>query len=84
MKTNKKATGRRVLGILLCLVMVLTLLPIIALADDPEGEPEEGPTETVPTTTYEIPFTKTVTLGGNTAPGQGTENTKYERNSDQW
>ena len=72
MKTNKKATGRRVLGILLCLVMVLTLLPIIALADDPEGEPEEGPTETVPTTTYEIPFTKTVTLGGNTAPGQAT------------
>lgn len=72
MKTNKKATGRRVLGILLYLVMVLTLLPIIALADDPEGEPEEGPTETVPTTTYEIPFTKTVTLGGNTAPGQAT------------
>ena len=72
MKTNKKATGRRVLGILLCLVMVLTLLPIIALADDPEGEPEEGPAETVPTTTYEIPFTKTVTLGGNTAPGQAT------------
>lgn len=72
MKTNKKATGRRVLGILLCLVMVLTLLPIIALADDPEGEPEGGPAETVPTTTYEIPFTKTVTLGGNTAPGEQT------------
>ena len=72
MKTNKKATGRRVLGILLCLVMVLTLLPIIALADDPEGEPEESPAETVPTTTYKLPFTKTVTLGGNTAPGQAT------------
>lgn len=72
MKTNKKKTIRRFLGILLCLVMVLTLLPIIALADDPEGEPEEGPAEPVPTTTYEIPFTKTVTLGGNTAPGQAT------------
>ena len=82
MKTNKKATGRRVLGILLCLVMVLTLLPIIALANDPV-EPTEGIVENPPpeqqqddgndaTTTYEIPFTKTVTLGGNTAPGQAT------------
>lgn len=82
MKTNKKATGRRVLGILLCLVMVLTLLPIIALANDPV-EPTEGIVENPPpeqqqddgndaTTTYKIPFTKTVTLGGNTAPGQQT------------
>lgn len=82
MKTNKKATGRRVLGILLCLVMVLTLLPIIALANDPV-EPTEEIVENLPpeqqqddgndaTTRYEIPFTKTVTLGGNTAPGQAT------------
>ena len=41
MKMNKRKTVRRFLGILLCLVMALTLLPIIALADDPEGEPEE-------------------------------------------
>ena len=72
MKMNKRKTVRRFLGILLCLVMVLTLLPIIALADDPESEPEEGPAETVPTTRYELPFTKTVTLGGNTAPGEQT------------
>lgn len=82
MKTNKKKTIRRFLGILLCLVMVLTLLPIIALADDPV-EPTEGIVENLPpeqqqddgndaTTRYEIPFTKTVTLGGNTAPGQET------------
>ena len=72
MKMNKRKTVRRFLGILLCLVMALTLLPIIALADDPESEPEEGPAETVPTTKYELPFTKTVTLGGNTAPGEQT------------
>ena len=72
MKMNKRKTVRRFLGILLCLVMVLTLLPIIALADDPESEPEEGPAKTVPTTKYELPFTKTVTLGGNTAPGEQT------------
>ena len=82
MKTNKKKTIRRFLGILLCLVMVLTLLPIIALADDPV-EPTEEIVENLPpeqqqddgndaTTTYEIPFTKTVTLGGNTAPGEQT------------
>ena len=47
MKTNKKATGRRVLGILLCLVMVLILLPIIALANDPV-EPTEGIVENPP------------------------------------
>ena len=82
MKTNKKKTIRRFLGILLCLVMVLTLLPIIALANDPV-EPTEGIVENPPpeqqqddgndaTTTYKIPFTKTVTLGGNTAPGEQT------------
>lgn len=61
MKKNSRKTSIawRVWSILLCLVMMLGVLPTLALAD---GAPEMETTE--------LSITKTVKLGGNTAPGQ--------------
>ena len=57
----KARTMRRFWGVLLCLVMVLSLLPAAALADEgPEME------------TTKLDITKTVAQAGNVAPGAAT------------
>ena len=101
MKNMKK----RILAIFLCLILAVSLAAAVAAEDftvtlppnilppNMPNQPEIGPDYTmVPddtTITLQIPITKVVTLGGNTAPQRTTftfnatpSNPEYGRNSD--
>ena len=75
---------KRILAIFLCLILTVSLATAAAAEDftvtlppnilppnmpnQPEIEPDETPVPNDTTMTLEIPITKVVTLGGNTAP----------------
>ena len=95
---------KRILAIFLCLILTVSLATAVAAVNDvitsggtyiivPETPSQPGPDYTpVPndtTMTLEIPITKVVTLGGNTAPQRTTftfdatpSNERYGRSSD--
>ena len=100
MKNMKK----RILAIFLCLILAVSLATAVAAENNvitpggtyiivPDNPSQPGPDDTpVPdntTITLQIPITKVVTLGGNTAPQRTTftfnatpSNPEYGRNSD--
>ena len=94
---------KRILAIFLCLILTVSLAAAAAAKNDvitPGGtytvtdnpsqpEPDDTPVPNDTTMTLEIPITKVVTLGGNTAPQRTTftfnatpSNPEYGRNSD--
>ena len=94
---------KRILAIFLCLILTVSLATAVAAKNDvitPGGtytvtdnpsqpEPDDTPVPNDTTMTLEIPITKVVTLGGNTAPQRTTftfnatpSNPEYGRNSD--
>ena len=101
MKNMKK----RILAIFLCLILTVSLAAAVAAEDftvtlppnilppnmpnQPEIEPDDTLVPDDTTITLQIPITKVVTLGGNTAPQRTTftfnatpSNPEYGRNSD--
>ena len=84
MKNMKK----RILAIFLCLILTVSLAAAVAAEDftvtlppnilppnmpnQPEIEPDDTPVPNDTTITLQIPITKVVTLGGNTAPQRTT------------
>ena len=94
---------KRILAIFLCLILTVSLATAVAAENDvitPGGtytvtdnpsqpEPDDTPVPNDTTITLQIPITKVVTLGGNTAPQRTTftfnatpSNPEYGRNSD--
>jgi len=64
---NKNVRSRRLIVLLVTISMLMTMLPLLFL---------QGLAYTNTTAILEIPYTKTVALGGNAAPGQ--ENFAFE------